>query len=187
MRGEARPTAGFTLAEVLVALVVTSLILAALGHGLHFFGGVWRREARDNNRGADIVLLDETLRRVVGAIEPGLSVADPPLFEGNSHGVRFISGARLWQLGVAGDRRLVLEWSTPFANLTGDSSIGASTLLEGVERFDIAYWRPGAGWQGAWAEQKLPTLIRFHVTFPRDSGRRVPDVIAAPMREAWRS
>jgi hypothetical protein len=93
----------------------------------------------------------------------------------------------VFKIGVLAGRRLALEWSRPFYILTRDPRFGASTLLEGVERLDIHYWRPGAGWTGTWSAPRPPALIRFHVEFPSGSFRHVPDLIAAPMREAWRS
>jgi prepilin-type N-terminal cleavage/methylation domain-containing protein len=179
--------AGFTLLEVLTVLAISALIFLLLDQGIRFSFVAWDRQSRELGHDDDITTFDETVRRLVGAIDPGLSPADPPLFEGSAHAVRFLSEDRVFTIGVIATRRLTLEWTSPFYTLTHDPLIGGSTLMENVERLDISYWRPGAGWTGTWLDKRPPSLIRFHIEFPSKSGRRVPDLIAAPMREAWRS
>jgi prepilin-type N-terminal cleavage/methylation domain-containing protein len=187
-----RSTAGFTLIEVLAVLAIAGIAFAVLGSGMRF--GLWARDrqARDVAAADDIIIFDQTLRRLAGDIDPGLSYAEPAQFDGNAHTVRFRSGDRTYRLLVASGRRLVLEYSELFDTVTGDPRTGLTTLLDNVERLDIQYWRAGIGWVATWPERGIPALIRFHVRLREDaghenSGRHVPDVIAATMRKAWRS
>jgi prepilin-type N-terminal cleavage/methylation domain-containing protein len=181
------PDAGFTLLEVLTVLAISALIFLLLDQGIRFSFVAWDRQSGELSRDEDITTFDETVRRLVGAIDPGLSAADPPLFEGSAHAVRFISDDRVFTIGVNATQALTLEWTSPFSTLTRDPRVGVSTLMEGVERLDIHYWRPNVGWTGIWSGPRPPSLIRFHIEFPSETGRHVPDLIASPIREAWRS
>jgi prepilin-type N-terminal cleavage/methylation domain-containing protein len=179
-----KSVAGFTLLELLVVLVIAGFVFVLLGEGVRTSLSSWTRQAHDLEAGGDVSIFDETLRQLIARIDPGLSAGDPAMFEGNAHVVRFIADDRAFQLSVIAGQRLALAWTGAPGQLP---RAGVSTLLEGVERLDVQYWRPGVGWAGTWTARPLPALIRFHVAFPKGSGRHVPDLIAAPMRETWRS
>ena len=178
---------GFTLLEVLVVLALAGMVLAMLGLGFRFGLSARGLQERALRGVGDTEVVDQTIRRLVERIDPGLSASDPPPFEGGPHQVRFVSGNRTTTIQIASGRGLVLAYATPFDTVTGDRRIGISTLLDGVAGLDIRYWKPGTGWIVAWTEPLLPALIRFHFIFPKDAQRTAPDVIVAPMRAQWRS
>jgi hypothetical protein len=161
--------------------------MALLGLGFRYGLSARDLQARALRSYADTEIYDQTIRRLVSRIDPGLSNSDPPQFEGGAHAVRFVSGNRIIRVRVVSGTGLVLEYSNPFDTITGGSHIEVSTLLDNVERLDIRYWQPDKGWTDAWTEPRLPALMRFHVVFPEATKRRAPDVIVAPMREMWRS
>jgi len=111
--------AGFTLIEILAALVVLGVTLLLLGQGLRFGMRASVSQARILADGGDIEPADRLLRRLVEGIDPGGMNGISPDFEGGPRMMRFTSvlPARVLPsrqadltLTVSDGRGLVLAW-----------------------------------------------------------------------------
>ncbi len=189
---KARPK-GFTLLEVLVALVLFGLVLATLTQGIRFGSLAWRADSRSATRDADLDTVDLTLRHLIEAADPGTADRARPAMIGGRDFLRFISRlpaigptvpARLAEtmLVVDAGHRLVLHWRPPPGARPGEPPppAGKTELLSGVSRLDLAFWDGMHGWVGSWESARLPAMIRIRLVF-RDAPRRHwPDIVAAP-------
>jgi general secretion pathway protein J len=178
--------AGFTLLEVMTALVVVSLIIALLAHSVDFVLGAWQWQGIALTAHDEMEPIDRTLRRLIEQTDPG-DPGWPPVFEGGAHRLLFatempdvLAGEAEVALGVDRSHQLMLLWHSRLARPEVQHS---AVLLEGVERLDIQYWEPETStWLNTWSLHSLPALVRLRVVFPRGDPRHLPDVIAAPMR-----
>lgn len=183
--------AGFTLLELLVALVVVGFILVGLTQGMHFSLLAWGTETRLASRNTDLDTFDTMLRHVIEGADPG-SDLDPAPFIGSSDRLGCITALpsagptphRRIQaiLMVDGQHRLILRWR-PYVHATPLKPRPApvdTELLNDVARLRLAYWQPGGGWVSAWQSSDLPTLVRVRVSFVNGDSRHWPDIVAAP-------
>jgi general secretion pathway protein J len=189
-------TAGFTLLEILVALVVLGFLLVGLSEGVRFGLRAWDSESKLVDRGADMDAMERVLRGVIAVADPGDFNEQPP-FHGTAHTAAFvgrlpISAAGLptrdadIALGVDTRHRLVLRWNPhPHAErLTRAEPPQETVLLEGVDNIAFSYLRApdqGGGWVETWELQTLPLLVRMTLTFPEGDRRHWPTIEAAPM------
>lgn len=191
--------AGFTLLEILAAVAVLGLVMALLGQGVRFGLGAWIRQAVFGARVEDLDTVDRTVRELIGQMDPGSLFKDSPKIVGSQSRLAFISklpaaaaGLPTSQvdvvLGQDGQHRLTLTWAPHYRNPIGPQPSAEAVLANGVERVEFSYWPPpgtpgGAGWVSVWSNQTPPALVRLHIVFESDRGRRWPDIVAAPMRE----
>ncbi len=80
--------AGFTLLEVLVALVVLGLLLAGLAQGTQFGLRVADRQAATIAATADLDATDRVLRGLIAQMDPGTLTA-APLLDATANGLAF--------------------------------------------------------------------------------------------------
>lgn len=195
--------AGFTLAELLVALALLAMISVLAANGLSFGARVWQR----GYAGAD--MLDETVavqrffRRTIEATYP--YVVDVDLrthyvdFTGETERMRFVAPA-LPQMPHAGLTRyeirtrssnagqlLVLRWcpldqcrsAADFLNNAEEALVA-----EGVKRIQFRYGaddQVSQDWQMTWENQAtLPDRIEVLLTYADDDKRDWPLLVAAP-------
>lgn len=194
-----RSPPGFTLLEVLVALVVLSLLLLGLAQGSRFVLSGWDHQARLAARNQDLDTVDRTLRRLIVQARPG-SDRERLEFAGAPHSVTFTSIVPVPAGGLPPQRadirlivdashRLLLVWTPHLHGVR----IGpapppeATEILRGVERLDLAYW-PAAqdgGWTPVWHDQTPPRLVRVRIVFTDADRARWPDILAAPILDPW--
>ena len=183
--------AGFTLLEILVALVVLGALFVSLTQGVELELAFWRTQTRLFAPEGDLDTVDRAVRRLVAQMDPGLPL-QPPLLHAEPHTLAFTTelpdavgegAARTADvsLGVDARRRLVLRWRSHFAG--GEvGSTREQELLRGVDYIDFAYFSAKAGWRARWDDpDTLPALIKLTIRV-RDR-RAWPPILAAPMRE----
>ena len=186
--------AGFTLLELLVALVVFGFVLAGLVGGLQFGLRAQDTQSRTIAEDADLGGTDRLLRSLVAEMDPG-TAEEPPQITGGAHALAFATdlgraAAGLGQdgnatigLGVDSQHRLVLRWEPAVhaMRLRPPPPPGTSVLLTGLEGIDVAFWSHGQGsggsWTSAWSEPGLPPLVRIRLRF-QDGHRSWPDIVA---------
>ena len=182
---------GFTLLEIIVALVVLGILLVTLSRGTEFGLAAFDRQDRMIGVGGRLEAVDRTLRRLIVGLDPG-TATDGNAVVGTRHGLVFRSRLPVGEAGMQADLRLsvddahhlVLAW-LPHRHA---KAVGApppphrETLLDGVDTIDLDYWGDGA-WHTQWKETAPPVLIRIRIVFPYGDARRWPDIVVAPARD----
>lgn len=166
--GGERPD-GFTLLELLVALTVLGFLLVGLAQGVHFGLLTWGTEVRLASGNDSFATLDDTVRHIVEAADPGDDINPTP----------FVASADL----VDTDHRLVLRW-LPYVHAMRLGPPPARTeteLVHDVSQIELAFWRNGGGWVSTWRSPDLPALVRVRLRFAAGDPRHWPDIIAAPI------
>jgi general secretion pathway protein J len=181
---------GFTLIEVIVALVVLGFLLAGLAQATRFGISAWGLETRMAENAASLERMDRVLRRLIEQASPPAAADDKP-FAGQEHRMVFMTllpdepEAQPYRraqvsVGVDDHHQLVLRWQPhPVAQLLGaQPPVQEVVLADGMERIDLAY-RQAAGdggkWSKTWAESSLPSVVQIH--FVLSSGQhRWPDM-----------
>lgn len=192
---------GFTLLEMLVALVVLGFLIIGLTQGVRAGLGMWQVQRHRVAETADLDAAARMLRMLMtrmpavrvgeaasssngaavmkGSADRFAFVGDLPTGLGNTRRVDITVGFR--------HQSLVLFWTPHRHELrTGPrESLAETELVHGIERFEIAYWgapAPGqpAAWQEQWDGPEPPDLIRLRLFFAKGDRRRWPDLIAAP-------
>jgi general secretion pathway protein J len=180
-----RSERGFTLMEVLVALVV---------QGMRFGMTAWTRQAALVDRTADLDAVDRTLRGLLTNATSG-ALHGRNDFTGARDSVSFDSvlpdavatGARRAKISLKldGGHRLMLHWDSVLIDPnTGAPATGDAMVVDHVEAVEFAYWQPGgeaAGWQDRWTVVAAPALIRLRLVFAKGDPRHWPDMIVAPL------
>lgn len=198
---------GFTLLELLVAITLLGVLMAALFGALRLGARVWETGEARLDASARVQVMQDFLRQQLGQTMPLIEVTDDPrasgrlLFEGDQDRLRVVSllpehlgaGAWLMELGlsepaqVGAPGNLVIRWRR--LDRTGEANTPAEEriLIEAVERLEIAYFGgapTGAKptWWQEWQRQRsLPSLVRVRVGFPDGDGRSWPELMVALM------
>jgi general secretion pathway protein J len=196
--------AGFTLLEILVALIVFGFLFIGLNQGTRTGFALWNAQSR---RIGETEELDATAR-IVRSLLTGIPILPAAVGDnapqaiaitGTADRLAFVgdlpSGLGATQLAdiTLGLRagRLGLSW-LPYRHEKADTPPVAPTeteLIRGVERLELAYFGVAAAgqlplWHARWPGPGLPLLIRVRLGFAKRDGRRWPDLIAAPQLAA---
>jgi general secretion pathway protein J len=192
---------GFTLLEMLVALVVLGFLVIGLTQGVRASLALWQAQRHRLMETADLDAMARMLRVLLTRMLPlptGESASSSnrvAVTKGSADRFAFVGDL---PTGFGTTRRvditlglshqsLVLFW-TPHRHehRTGPpQTLTETELVQGVERFELAYWgalAPGqpAAWQAQWDNPEPPDLIRLRLFFAKGDRRRWPDLIAAP-------
>lgn len=188
---------GFTLLELLVALVLLGFVMTGVAQGLRFGLRATERQEQLAAQRGDMDAVDRLLRRLVAQMDPGTS-RTPPVVLGDAGALSFTTdlGAAAGALNTTiadvrisvQDGRLLLRWrpAPHVARTAAPAAFSDVVVLEGVEAIAFQYWgsvgdAPSA-WQNQWRERALPRLVRIRLVFSPGSARRWPDIVAAPVR-----
>ena len=188
-----RRDAGFTLLEVLVALLIFGILMTGLVQGAQLGVHAWGVQNRTIAAEQDLAIVDQTVRRLIATMDPGNSAYGPPHFIGNRRSMAFTAalpaavdayGAPQAEVILTADaaHRLVLRWAPHFADPLAPVPPHVSVLLTGIDHLELAYWNPAPApghWVDQWADKTLPRLVRLRVVFPPDDPRRWPPILAA--------
>jgi general secretion pathway protein J len=201
-----RSSAGFTLLELLIAITLLGLLLAALFGGLRLGARAWERSEERLDESARLQVVQNFLRERLAQAYP-LTAEDQIgrlrlAFEGTDDALRFVTlmpaylGTGFAELVLAvdersGSRDLVVQWRRfELLPQPDDEEPQVKVLLEDIEGLEIAYYGALARgepvlWHEQWLEvMALPRLIRLRVVFAEDDRRYWPDLIVHPMTDA---
>lgn len=178
--------AGFTLLELMVALVVFGLLMAGIVQTMRYGVTAWTAETHAADGSETMAAVDFALRRLI-------EQAAPNKFTGRAEGFAFTTvlpdGAGLADpladaallVTPAG---LVLNWQPHPAGVPLQPPAPPQTeiLLGGVTGLTASYLtgRPdgSVAWSPAFSGAGLPLLIRLHLTLA--DGQTWPDIVVAP-------
>jgi general secretion pathway protein J len=181
--------AGFTLIEVMVALVLAAvvalLMLQGVGLAARAAGGLSNRAERlDARRGLEMLMRRALATAVVVPLATG-----EPAFVGRPTSVSFLSlaedgGAGLYRVTLALDPSHPSPLIVLGRRLTGRSAVvpgEESVLMRDVRGFDIAYFGSPTPtgeprWQRDWVgNADLPDLVR--IVFTTGDGQAPPPIV----------
>jgi general secretion pathway protein J len=197
------PESGFTLAELLVALLILSLMAGMLAGGIGVAGAITTRQRTSTEELDAVVNAQRLLAARLATLVPvprfdaGGAVVN---VNGTARAFRFVAPAppgaepdtlrHYWlRQTEAGD--LVLQ-SASIRHRDIDLNDPAApqwetlSLLSGVAAVRLAYFgedrmNPGRRWLGFWRDrQQPPELIRVSVDFAPADRRRWPDLVVRP-------
>ncbi len=197
---------GFTLVELLVALVLLGFISVLMLGGLRFGARAWEAGDARIERIADVQVAQRFLRRQIAAARPLASRQDDQSsvigFAGDGTRMRLIAPlpahlalGGLYRVSLFvdehdGRERLMLAWQL----YQSEDDDGArpvegqeSVLVDDVAEVEFAYLRAAAEggdteWVDRWEGKRgLPVLVRVEISFDDDDGRTWPPLIVAPM------
>jgi general secretion pathway protein J len=191
---------GFTLLEMLVALIVLGFLIIGLNQGVQTGLGIWRAQARQVGHVAELAPTARVLQSLLAGI-PVVPLTNndrgsprPISFRGTESRLEFVgdlpNGLGLTQRAemalVLKDDRLVLSWVPRRRELGGTAQPSSDAeLLRGVARLQLDYFNTSAqgvpaGWVARWDAPALPALIRVRLGFAKGDNRHWPDLIVAP-------
>ncbi|NVN05646.1 prepilin-type N-terminal cleavage/methylation domain-containing protein [Asaia spathodeae] len=182
--------AGFTLLEMLIALVVFSIVMLVLRQGFDAATRVFEKQRTSLSAQGDLGAVDRFLRQLIATADPGAG-QEGPLFVGRAHGL-VLRGptphalddspeARAdMRLSVDEAHRLVLIWTHHRHVIEPTPPPRTRILLEGLTGLDCSYYSDGH-WNTTWYGNKLPQLVRLRLHFAEGDPRHWPDIVAAPL------
>ena len=186
---------GFTLLEILIAVVVLGFVMAGLVQATRFGIGAWSLQTRLVDRATEMERVDRILRLVIEQAAPPLAADDKP-FAGQEHRLEFITRlpaepptdpVRRAQvaIGVDSRHRLLLRWQLhPNAvALKPPPPPQEIVLADNIDHFDVSYRQAvgdGGKWAKEWDDTPLPALVVMKIV-PLNSHAHWPVIQAAPM------
>lgn len=195
-----REESGFTLLEVLAALVVLGLLMVGLAEGVRTQIALSQAQTR---RLAETADLDATMRLLRGLLSrlPVTAEGNRVIatgtgagFKGEADHVEFVGklatglgfGRLVEAVLYVRNHRLILSWrphrhDKPLGPLPPPSE---RELLHGVERLELWYWGAAAAgqpgiWQTRWDRPEAPELIKLRLVFIAGDRRHWPDLVTA--------
>lgn len=194
--------AGFTLVEILVAITLLGLLMAALFGGVQLGVRAWEASEERLDESSRLTTVHGFLReRLAQAylLEQLIPRADPlPAFAGEPDRLSFVTlmpehlggGFQRMVLAVTAAERseLTLTWWPAELDETAvdPDTVRRRALLADVAELRLAYFgavgrdQPAA-WHEVWAESSLPQLVLVQLRFPDQDARSWPDLIVRPM------
>jgi general secretion pathway protein J len=197
--GRCAAAAGFTLVEVLVAMVVLGLLLGLLTTGLRLARQMSEAASVRLDAVGDVAMAQDFLARRLAAALPLPAAAERSDldFTGTTEALSFVAalpeqhGGELWRFAIgidagAPDRPLVVL-AAPLAE--PGRTPERFVLVRQVSALRIAYLgspdlqgQEPPAWQERWEERTtLPLLVRIDALIAEPAGTRWPTLIAHPL------
>lgn len=176
--------AGFTLVELLVALVLLSFLFLLLIGGLQFGTKIWSEREPAFSHTSQALAVQDLLRRLLSEARPVMVQTDKTkpqqaFFVGTQNSVRFVA-PMLRHLGMGGFYEVALHLAKGDSDQSGNLEMswrvfpqGADeqrvVLLDNVSRIEFAFFGPprpneAPRWSTEWRDkQYLPDLVRVHL------------------------
>lgn len=200
---------GFTLMELLVAMTLLGILMAALFGGLRLGVRVWEASDRTLDQSSEAEIVRGFLRTRLEQALPltGTTSNDQAetLFRGDRETLRFVSfmpasfGSEPFLLELllrhrtASDpvRDLVLSWRPLDAAPKADeAAAGERVLIEDVAEIAFGYFgkrqKRAKAWFDHWQDlETFPALIRIELRFPAADRRRWSPLMVSPMIDEW--
>jgi general secretion pathway protein J len=180
--------AGYTLLEMLVALVVFGLVMAGIVQSFHFGLTAWTAARRNTARPEDLAAMTAAVTKMIAQAVPGTMTGAPDeiAFTTTLPPGAGLPGS-LADVAILASARdgLVLRYRPhpPGVPLVPAPPPRFETLAPGITALTISYLvaQPDAapGWSASWSGHGLPLLLKLH--FHCASGRDWPDLVAAPV------
>ncbi|MDD2704431.1 MAG: prepilin-type N-terminal cleavage/methylation domain-containing protein [Acidocella sp.] len=178
--------AGFTLLEMLVALVVFGLVMAGLAQAFRFGLTAWSAGARNTAMPENMAAVDSALTRMIEQTLPGSLTGQTDQLAFTTRlpeGAGPIGGlADAALLAPGGDLILRYTPHPPGIPLGPPPPPKVELLAQGVAGLTVTYLVPQTGappvWSSTWAGAGLPLLVRVHCRFA--DGRNWPDLVVTP-------
>ena len=185
---------GFTLIEVLAALVVFGFLIAGLAEAVRFGLSAYATQQAVIARDDDLDATDRVIGSLLAAIDPSASTTTPSVI-GNGHELAFTTTLPVRIGDPATDRadaRLAVEHGALVLELLPHRHAvpldpprhpepDRTTLATGIDHVAFAYWNADAHhWTDAWRASLPPSLIRLSFVFA-NRRRHWPPLIARPI------
>ncbi len=183
-----RGDAGFTLLEMLVALVVFGLVMEGIAQTFKFGLIAWRQGPVRTVEPENLAALDAALERIIAQTLPGTMAgrADQLAFTTTlPPGARLQGALADAAIMATPDGTLILRYRLHPAGIPLQPlpPPRIETLAQGVTGLQAAYLTSKAGtppvWTAKWQGNGLPLLVRLHIGLA--DGRDWPDLIIAPV------
>jgi prepilin-type N-terminal cleavage/methylation domain-containing protein len=194
---------GFSLMEMLVALVILALLLAFLPGAFRLARQVWTATAlldRDSGHDAGLDFLETRLAEAMPLFEPGKAGLVNILFSGAADRLRFVAPSRNGPAGgglysytielrpLADGRAsslmvLVAPYLGPVPQGASPPPVEEQILADQVTSAEFRYFgRPGlrepAAWQTAWKRSDaLPDLVQLNIQRRRPGGTTTRSIV----------
>jgi general secretion pathway protein J len=181
-----RRDAGFTLLEMLVALVVFGLVMAGIAQTFRFGLIAWPAAERSAAGGQDLAALDAGLTSMIAGAQPGsMTASRGELAFTTRLPAAGIDGLVDVAIGTAPGGEFLLRYGPHPAGIPLAPRLAPrlEPLAQGVAGFSVSYFAPQTNgppaWSDSWSGDGLPLLVRIHLAFA--DGRHWPDLVAAPI------
>ena len=196
-------SAGFTLLEMLVVLVVLGFLMIGLSQGVRAGFSLWDAQTRRVGQTAELDaaarIVRALLTNVASPSSTGITTTANGAFKGTPDSVSFV-GDLPTGLGTTQraeitlqlqQGRFVLSWIPHRHELSTAPAPDPAPepahveLTGGVDRIEFAYWGAASpdqtgSWQAQWDAGAIPELIRLRLFFTKGDRRRFPDLITSP-------
>ena len=180
--------AGFTLLEMLVALVVFGLVMAGLAQTFRFGLTAWSATERRAMGPENLAAMDTAVAEMIAQTVPGSVTGRPDSFDFTTRlpaGAGLNGGLADARILLAPDGDLLLRYvqHPPGVPLAQPQQPRNEILAQRVTALKFSYLAPQSGgapgWSDSWTDLGQPLLVRLHIEF--SGGEIWPDLVAAPV------
>lgn len=186
--GARKRSAGFSLLEVLIALSLLALIMAAMPSVLQLARRAWESSQAIDEAGSRAIatrFLRDKIAQAMPLAQKHPDGSAPVLFEGTADRVTFVApsidgppgtGLFIFDLiasgATGGQKSVLLRWRPYRPTLEGNGGtegVGERSVLEGVTTFGLRYWGRQAatdvrGWSDVWQRaSSMPQLVELRI------------------------